>query len=132
MNKPAHLAGAACFAAGIIYAASEIGLDLAPVPFVAGTLLGGLLPDIDTPKSYIGRRVFIISAIINKTLKHRYFFHSFLFAAIIGAVVSMYNSDIGIGLAAGVLSHLMLDFFDPRSNGVALFYPFIKKRIKIF
>lgn len=134
MYARTHLVGAAGFAVGIIHAGNKVGIALAPIPLVAGALIGGLLPDIDTPKSYIGRKLFFISPFINKIFGHRYFFHSFLFAAIIGFIVSLCNHNIGIGITTGILSHLILDIFDldPRSRGVALFYPFNKKRIKIF
>ncbi|QDD68188.1 metal-dependent hydrolase [Caminibacter pacificus] len=49
---------------------------------IAGVILGALLPDIDEPGSYIGRKIPIISFLISFFVKHRGFTHTIFFALI--------------------------------------------------
>ena len=46
---------------------------------------GTLLPDIDHPGSYMGKRIKFISKVANKTLGHRGGTHSLLFAGLVYA-----------------------------------------------
>lgn len=69
----------------------------------AGAVIGGLLPDIDTPKSKIGKALKPLSVIINKSIGHRTFFHSLLFTALIGVFVSIFSISLGVGVVIGIL-----------------------------
>lgn len=57
---------------------------------------GTLLPDIDHPGSYMGKRIKFISKVANKTLGHRGGTHSLLFAGLVYAF--SYGSEIFISL----------------------------------
>jgi len=130
MNYKVHTVGALASAYGIINVSSTIGIKASPIVFIVGAIVGGLLPDIDHPKSRIGKR-FILSEAINKKFGHRYFFHSLLFVLITGALLSLLNFIFGAGVMIGMLSHLILDLIEP-GNGVALLYPLNKNKISIW
>lgn len=85
-------------------------------PETALIAFGSILPDIDHSGSRLGHMVKPISSL----LKHRGFTHSFLFCLI----CSIINPFIGIG----VLTHIILDFLNPK--GEQLFWPF-GKNIKL-
>ncbi|RJX17216.1 MAG: metal-dependent hydrolase [Desulforudis sp.] len=90
-----------------------------------------LLPDIDSPHSKLGRAVRPLSDILNFALGHRGFLHSLLGAAIVlalAAFVALFWASSGMvwsllmpALAAGYLSHLLLDALTP--GGVPLLWP---------
>ena len=96
--------------------------------------VGGLLPDIDTPHSYLGRRI----PFFHK-LKHRGFTHSLFFVGIIFLLLYLsltyfevshlkgLNIVIPVALSLGILSHILLDMLN--SPGVQLLYP-KKKRMR--
>lgn len=94
-------------------------------------LIGGLLPDIDHPKSWIGKRIPILPGLIYRLSGHRGWTHS-LFALFAYAVFSAalcwmltqnlaLSSLVGSGAAAGFGAHLAGDFITNR--GVPLFWP---------
>lgn len=62
---------------------------------------GTLLPDIDHPGSYMGKRNKFISKVANKTLGHRGGTHSLLFAVLVYAF--SYGSEIFISLKLPIL-----------------------------
>lgn len=74
---------------------------------------GALLPDIDKSTTTLGKKFKFISSF----LKHRGFTHSLLFF-ILSSMISPY-------LGIGVLTHIILDMFNP--TGVELLFPFGKK-----
>lgn len=98
--------------AGLVTALA-IGVN---VPQMALIAVGSLLPDVDHAGSTFGKMVKPIS----KRLRHRGPTHSLLFLVII-TLVSPY-------LGIGVLTHMVLDLFNPK--GIELFYP-CKKNIKV-
>lgn len=87
-------------------------------------LLGSLLPDIDHPRSILGRLFFFVSGPINKKFGHRNITHSFVVwfpLLIIG-----FSSFKPIGwIAFGALTHLFLDMWN--YSGLALFNPVSQK-----
>lgn len=95
-----------------------IGLGLAA--------FGALLPDIDHPASWVGRRTRPLSAVVGAVCGHRGLTHSALAAA---ACVWLLVVGGGHGplapLAVGYLSHLGGDFLTPR--GLPLAWP-LKRR----
>lgn len=99
------------------------------IPFYYGGLvLGSLLPDIDHPQSYLGRRLTPLSVPIFKLFGHRGITHSFLSLSILGIILtkSRYvNTYLSGGVLLGYLSHLIADMFTP--TGIPLFYPMKKK-----
>lgn len=100
------------------------------VIYYGGIITGSLLPDIDHPKSYIGKKIRPISKSLNKLFGHRTFTHS-LFTVIIFLEISRNTQyhPLSVGLTLGIISHILLDLITPQ--GVALFYPLSKKRHKL-
>ncbi|WP_428485689.1 metal-dependent hydrolase [Rhodopila sp.] len=100
-------------------------LHLSPVdPVYLGlALAGSLLPDVDHPNSWVGRRARPVSTVIASTLGHRGITHSAL--AIVGLTLLLFQSGYRRGavsaLAIGYLSHLAADMLTPR--GLRLAWP---------
>lgn len=131
MDYRTHVIGASAAAVGIVYLCKKFDIPVNALHFIGGAIVGGLIPDIDHPKSYLGNIIAPVSAVIMATCGHRTLTHSLLFMAIIGGLASFYNISFGIGIAIGILSHIALDMITPSTNGVAFLYPFHKERIKI-
>ncbi|WP_425356349.1 metal-dependent hydrolase [bacterium endosymbiont of Pedicinus badii] len=85
-----------------------------------------LFPDIDHPKSTIGKRVKFISFPISKFFGHRDFTHSLLAVSIVYFFTSIFEKclykSIFYGIYIGYLGHILADFFTP--FGVPIFWPF--------
>lgn len=102
------------------------------VGIAVGTI-ASLLPDIDHPKSMLGRRIPIIPSIISRIFGHRTITHSIWFCLLVGfatyLLFSPINSQIdnsyALGMAfvafMGCLSHLVLDGLT--SGGIKPFNP---------
>lgn len=89
---------------------------------LAAALLGSLLPDIDHPQSWAGRKMRVISVPLSLVVGHRGITHSLL--AVAGAIALL--AIMGTGWMAapvviGYLSHLMADALTP--SGVPLLWP---------
>lgn len=119
-----HAAGG--FTAGLVVTGDPI-LGLTAMAF-------SLFPDIESPDSFIGRKVPIISHGNKLIFGHRQVFHS-LVGALAFFLVSMlivkgFHLPIQYAYAAviGYLSHLVLDSFNPA--GVPWLWP-VKFRLKI-
>jgi inner membrane protein len=84
---------------------------------------GSLLPDIDHPKSWVGRRTRPVSTAIASFLGHRGITHSAI--AVIGLTMLLLHAGYRRGgvaaLAVGYLSHLAADMLTPR--GLRLAWP---------
>ncbi|MFI4853217.1 MAG: metal-dependent hydrolase [Candidatus Makana argininalis] len=100
-----------------------------------GILLTCLLPDIDHPKSFIGKRIKWLSLPLNKILGHRGFTHSlfivisFIFFFKINFFLKkVIPVDAFQAMMLGYISHIISDIITPL--GVPIFWPF-KKRIII-
>lgn len=130
MDYASHTVGGIVIGVGTICLSVKVGLEPSILPIMAGSVIGSLLPDIDHPKSFLGRWVRPISNILYSTVGHRTFTHSFLFISLIGFLASHFDLWLGIGVAVGVFSHILLDMTS--RAGVAFLYPFAKKRIKWF
>lgn len=87
-------------------------------------VLGSLLPDIDHPKSWVGRRTRPVSTAIASALGHRGVTHSAI--AVAGLTFLLlhagYGRDAVAALTIGYLSHLAADMLTPR--GLRLAWPF--------
>ena len=117
-----------------------IGLPLmaasGEVSFLNGCALGigSLLPDIDHPSSFLGKRNKIASGITNKTLGHRGGTHSLLGAVIVfvlGTVIQFHylsasGQNVTFWLLIGYLMHLIEDSFS--KEGIHWLWPYKKKR----
>jgi inner membrane protein len=84
---------------------------------------GSLLPDVDHPQSWIGRRSRPVSTAIAATLGHRGVTHSAV--AVIGLVVLLWHAGHWRGgvsaITVGYLSHLAADMLTPQ--GLRLAWP---------
>jgi len=79
-------------------------------------IFGSLLPDIDSPKSYLGRKFKIISWIS----KHRGVFHSVIPLAIIYFLTKYFiGQNYAFAFAAGFISHILLDMIT--KEGIHIF-----------
>jgi len=151
MTKDTHVLGSL----NLLLLLSIIGIihvdrSIAGGIILAGVLLGALLPDIDEPRSFIGRRLWVLSRIIRlfdiflrqggkSFLGHRGAFHSLLPIVLFGGLYFgidqasiTYSDEIQLfiqGIIIGYLSHLLLDLLTNR--GIPLLYPFSSKKISI-
>ena len=86
--------------------------------------IGALLPDIDTPKSALGR-IFPFSRVIEQKYGHRQVTHSWIFIVIslvLFLPLAFFLSALKYaGIIIGITSHIMIDMTNP--SGVPLFYP---------
>ncbi|MCD8510038.1 MAG: metal-dependent hydrolase [Bacillus sp. (in: Bacteria)] len=113
-------------------AGGAIFAKILSIPFTVflavGIALGSLLPDIDEPKSFIGRKLFFIAYPLKKIMGHRGLTHSLLACAGLYFLYSLYPSSFSLGLFIGYACHIVGDFFSVR--GVPLLLPFTKQRVK--
>ncbi len=91
--------------------------------YIGLALAGSLLPDIDHPPSWVGRRTRPVSSAIAATLGHRGVTHSAI--AIVGLAWLLLHAGYrwtGIAsLSIGYLSHLAADMLTPQ--GLRLLWP---------
>ncbi len=94
-----------------------------PMVMVGAGIVGALLPDICHSGSRIGKRLPILSKIINTVFGHRTFTHSLLFLLIVSVLMNaVISSDvIKTGVIVGMVSHYLLDM--ATKNGIKLFFP---------
>ena len=86
--------------------------------------IGALLPDIDTPKSAIGRLMPPFSAWLERKIGHRQATHSLLALFMLSLALApliIINLFFWVALLFGYLSHLIIDATN--KSGVPLFYP---------
>ncbi|MCD4666506.1 metal-dependent hydrolase [archaeon] len=102
--------------------------DLNPYIYVLVIVFGGILIDFDSKKSWIGRKLGVISQVINFIFGHRRFFHSVLFVLVLCFVFILF-SEYWIAFLIGSLGHLVLDCLT--KEGIRPFFP-LKYRIKGF
>lgn len=128
MTTPNHIAGGIVFT-GLFCSLWSINIVENPL-FISTTVIGSLLPDIDTTKSTIGKMVYPLAKYLNKTYGHRSITHSLVFLLFITILslltVKLFNlsQNIPYILFFSVLSHLILDMVT--IFGIPFFYPFIK------
>lgn len=136
MNFKAHTIGG--MLSGIV-AIGALGHSIASpegLVLIAGATVGGLLPDIDHRGSYLGSKAKVASFVVNKTLGHRGATHSPIIMGVLLGLLYVQTSTksfilapLIIGLALGVLSHILLDCLT--IAGVPLLYPFSKKKFSL-
>ncbi|MFC3882261.1 metal-dependent hydrolase [Bacillus songklensis] len=124
MRYHTHVATSIAAGAGIA-AATDVPFT---VTYVLGIALGSLIPDIDEPNSYIGRRTFGLSKLIKQALGHRGFTHSLLAWITFSFLYKVYPNSFVLGMCIGYIFHIVGDFFSRK--GVPLFSPLSKKRFK--
>jgi len=101
--------------------------------YAAAGAFGAVLPDIDSRRSWVGRKVRIMSDVIEHVAGHRRLFHSLAgmagLVALVYILLRIYHPAYLILLVpflVGYLSHLVLDTV---AGGVPWLYPLVKKRV---
>ncbi|HTH16296.1 MAG TPA: metal-dependent hydrolase [Magnetospirillum sp.] len=112
------VAGAACWAV----AAKLGGYPPADPQALASAALGALLPDIDHPQSWAGRKLKPISVPLAMLVGHRGITHSLIaVVAALLAISAFGTAWMAAPVAIGYLSHLAADGLTP--SGVPLLWP---------
>lgn len=128
MKTPNHLAGGLVITG---FCSALCGVNIFSSPISIGVMaIATLLPDIDHPKSIIGRSLKPIAQSINRRWGHRTITHSaviliastFLFATI--EKITSDSNTLAIIYFFAYFSHLLLDMVT--LMGVPLLYPFSK------
>lgn len=137
MNYKQHLVfGVCCSVVGdlvIQYFSTDFS-DVGKVVYFGTAGLGSLLPDIDHPNSFLGRRTWgwLIPHPERQEIAwkiHRKFTHSLAFTVCTAGITLIAGFPImALGLSIGTISHLLGDMMTP--SGVPLLYP-IKKKYKL-
>src|ERR1700739_2927857 len=103
-------------AAAWLAAAPLLGEPAVSAPALALAVAGSLLPDIDHPKSWVGRRLGPISAILGGLLGHRGLTHSLAAVSGCGGLLASHGVPRASvdPVVVGYLSHLLGDMLTPR------------------
>ncbi|MBV1799810.1 metal-dependent hydrolase [Siccirubricoccus sp. G192] len=111
-------------AAAWIAAAPQLGQPALAPAALGLAVLGALLPDIDHPKSWVGRRLRPLSHAIAAVFGHRGVTHSLVAVAGCGALLLNEGvpRQVVAPLVVGYLSHLLGDLLTP--GGLRLAWPF--------
>lgn len=111
--------------AGVVAYASATGTSPDAGVYLAAAF-GALLPDLDSPRSMLGRYYWWVPRV--GVLAHRHFLHSIWFLLLLGgALWQAYGLQPWVlGILWGVLSHLVADY--PTDGGVPLLYPLTRRR----
>lgn len=129
-----HLLGGAVFS-GFFGSFEDLNI-LSNYWFLASCLFGTILPDIDHPKSILGRIFFPISKYLNKNHGHRTLTHSLIFILCSALCfylglrsLTFFSPDLKYGamtyfFTLGILSHSIFDMMT--EQGVLFLYPFKK------
>ena len=99
--------------------------------FLVVTIFGSLLPDIDEPESYIGKRVPVFSNVLSMFISHRGITH-FLCVPLFFIIIAFMQNDIimkiiFLALGIGIISHDVGDMLT--KGGIrGFFFPFFPSR----
>lgn len=126
MNYTAHVVTAA---AGLTAASSYGWMPNLSGWIIAGTAAGSLLPDIDAARSWIGRRIPVLSHAVSFLFGHRGATHGVLPVAALVAITLLYPSGFLSGLTFGYAMHILCDMCS--KAGVPLLAPLSTKRFAI-
>ncbi len=127
MTGRTHLLAGIAIGATLAATQTQIGLVLAAA--LAGGF-GGLLPDIDHPKSIISGYT-PGSGLLRMAISHRGPTHTLLFIALIAALclVSPLPGVISLAFVAGMSLHLLCDMATPA--GVRLLWPLSRRSWRV-
>lgn len=116
MMGSTHSSAGVALAVALAINAHQPMLAILGLAVVGG--IAALAPDIDHPKSTLGRRVMLGALIFH----HRGFLHSPLALALLGlACWHFLSALLGLVIVVGYGSHLLLDALNPQ--GIPLLYP---------
>jgi inner membrane protein len=99
--------------------------------FYIASLFGSLLPDIDEPESYIGKRIPIFSNVLSIFIEHRGITH-YLIVPLFLLTLAYFEDDLLVkpilfGLGVGVFAHTVGDMLT--KGGIrGYLFPFFRKR----
>ncbi|WP_220756897.1 metal-dependent hydrolase [Shewanella colwelliana] len=103
----------------------ELGLPIWAV--IAGIIFGSLLPDLDHPRSTIGKRVLFVSVPLAGIFGHRQFTHSIwplVLTVWLFNLTDQANSYVMV-LMIGYMSHVIADMLT--DSGVPFLWPFQRR-----
>lgn len=126
MTAPNHIAGGIVFT-GIFTSLWNVNIFADPY-YLGATIFISLLPDIDTPKSLIGKPFYPLSKWLYRKYGHRTITHSILFALILTLITYIFQRlqiippHYAIIVFFAYFGHLLLDMLT--TTGVPLLYPF--------
>ncbi|WP_157811986.1 metal-dependent hydrolase [Alteribacter populi] len=126
MRYDTHLATTIAAGATVSFFQSDV---LFSYLYVIGLAIGSLLPDIDEPNSFLGRRVRVLSKPIKRIFGHRGVTHSVLTWLLLVYFLYPTDSLFITGFLIGYSIHLLGDLFSKRS--IPLFAPFSRFRLKM-
>lgn len=110
-------------AAAWFVAAPRLGLPALDPALLGLAVFGALLPDIDHPKSWLGKRLRPVSTACATLFGHRGVTHSLL--AVVGCAALLFSQNVPLAVTAplvvGYLSHLAADLLTPA--GLRLAWP---------
>ena len=122
MTAPTHIAF------GLLTVAGSFSFFSMPfhrnLPAVACAIIGSVLPDIDSPRSYIGRVLPFASIPIERQWGHRTITHSLLCLLALSVMtwpLLIFQTPCYAALLLGYMSHIIADC--ATKSGVPLFYP---------
>jgi membrane-bound metal-dependent hydrolase YbcI (DUF457 family) len=101
------------------------GAPAASLPFLA---IGSALPDIDHPRSFLGRVFFFLSIPLNRKFGHRKTIHGYPLWALVTLLGVFWEPLFWLGL--GAVSHIYLDSLNLK--GVQALMPFSEMVIVLF
>lgn len=93
------------------------------ISFVLVALIAGLLPDIDTPESIVGKKWYF--RILQFFVRHRGILHSFTVCILVSLIFAVILPVIALPFFLGYGVHLLSDSFT--KDGIAPFWPWSKK-----
>ena len=138
MTAKTHILGG-LLAGELLALATDVSAPRDIALLMAGAAAGALVPDIDHVNSKISRSSVasqITSYAVAAVTHHRGFIHTPLFVAACTAALTAasflglpYGRLLTMALAAGMLSHLLLDTLNP--GGIMWLWPVSKRRISL-
>jgi inner membrane protein len=100
------------------------------VLFLFLVLISGMLPDIDHPRSKIGKKFWFLSKPFSFLFGHRKLFHSVFLAVILGVVIWKSLGIWWMPIFLGYFSHILIDGFT--LEGINFIYPIKQLRLQGF
>ena len=108
-----------------IFSISEFGL------FMAICIVSSILPDLDTPFSKTGRKIPVLSWLLNFLFGHRGLMHTVFFPLLVYFILMLFGKNLWAGaFFVGYMSHLFIDMLN--TKGVYFFFPIVRIRINGF
>tara|TARA_Y100000310_G_C20669969_1_gene809697 strand:+ start:1518 stop:1976 length:459 start_codon:yes stop_codon:yes gene_type:complete len=98
--------------------------------FLIIVLASGALPDIDHPKSKLGKKFWFLSKPFNFLFGHRKLFHSVFVAVGLSFIIWKFFGEYWLPVFIGYVSHILVDGLT--LNGINFIYPINQLRLQGF